>query len=83
MADRRQFKRKLWGHFEMSLSGEVDPNLVQFFWHWLMFPLLDLIGPELVYSIGLQALGYPPTWVDMAEEVADVEAAVVRFLNKE
>ena len=66
----------------MSLRGEVDPELMPYFWHWIMFPMLDLVGPELVYSIGLKVLGYPPTWVDMQEEAAEVEAAVVEFLNK-
>lgn len=67
----------------MALRGEVDPELTQYFWHWLMFPLLDLIGPELVYSIGMNALDYPPTWVDTKEEADLVEAAIVLHLNKD
>jgi hypothetical protein len=76
------YKRRVWESFEMSLRGEVDPELVEFFWHWLMYPLLDMIGPELVYSIGLECLGYPPTWVDLKEEADLVEAAVIEFLEK-
>ena len=67
----------------MALRGEVDPELTQYFWHWLMFPLLDLIGPELVYSIGMEALDYPPTWADTKEEADLVEAAIVLHLNKD
>lgn len=65
----------------MSLRGEVDPELTSFFWHWLMFPMLDLIGPEIVYAVGLEALGYPPTWVDTKPEADQVETAVIDFLE--
>ena len=66
----------------MSLRGEVDPSLTEFFWHWLMFPILDLLGPELVYAVGLECLGYPPTWVDTKQEADQVEAAVIQFLER-
>jgi len=66
----------------MALRGEVDPELTPFFWHWIMFPMLDLLGPELVYAVGIQALGYPPTWVDMKEEAAIVEAAIKKYLEQ-
>jgi len=46
-----------------------------------MFPMLDLIGPEIVYAVGLKALEYPPTWVDTKEEADQVEAAVMVFLT--
>lgn len=65
----------------MSLPGEVDPNLTQYHWHWLMFPLTDLLGPELVYAVGLQALGYPPTWVDTQAEVDAVDAALIKHIS--
>lgn len=52
----------------MSLRGEVDPNEIQFHYHWIMFPMLDLLGPELVYAVGLEALKYPPTLVDTKPE---------------
>jgi hypothetical protein len=75
-------KRHVWEFFEMSLRGEVDPDCTEFFWHWLMFPMLDLLGPELVYAVGLEALKYPPTWVDTKLEADRVEAAVIEFLER-
>ena len=66
----------------MSLRGEVDPALTEFFWHWRMFPLLDFFGPELVYAVGLKSLEYPPTWVDTKQEADQVETAVIEFSNK-
>ena len=65
----------------MSQRGEVDPALTPYLWHWLMIPLTDMLGPELVYAVGLEALAYPPTWVDMKEEADLVEAAVIEFLE--
>lgn len=66
----------------MSLRGEVDPTVTEFFWHWLTFPMLDLLGPELVYVVGLETLGYPPTWVDAKQEADQVEAAVIEYLER-
>jgi hypothetical protein len=75
-------KRHIWEFMGMSLRGEVDPALTEFFWHWLMFPMLDLLGPELVYAVGLESLGYPPTWVDTKQEADQVETAVMEFLER-
>ena len=66
----------------MSQSGEVEPTLTPYLWHWLMIPLTDLLGPELVYAVGPEALGYPPTWVDTKQEADQVEAAVIEFLER-
>ena len=44
-------------------------------------PLLLFVDLQTVYHVGLQALGYPPTWIDMDEEAAAVEAAVMDFLR--
>ena len=74
-------KRHVWDFFEMSLRGEVDPELTSFHWHWIMFPMTDLLGPELVYSVGLKALEYPPTWVDTKQEADLVEAAIDKYLE--
>lgn len=78
-----EHKRHVWEMFEMALPGELDESEVQFHWHWTMFPMLDLFGPALVYSVGLQALGYPPTFVDMKEEADLVEAALLNHVQKE
>lgn len=67
----------------MALPGEVDPDLVPFFWAgaWMLFPHLDMFGPAIVYAVGLEALGYPPTWVDTTQEADLVEAAIWRHLG--
>jgi len=69
-------KRHVWEFFEMSQRGEVDPEWVSFHWHWIMYPMVDLLGPELVYAVGLKALGYPPNWVDTKNEADSVESAI-------
>jgi len=66
----------------MSQSGEVEPTLTPYLWHWLMIPMPDLLGPELVYAVGLECLEYPPTWVDTKQEADQVEAAVIEFLER-
>ena len=43
--------------------------------------LLLFVDLQTVYHVGLQALGYPPTWIDMDEEADIVEAAVMDFLR--
>ncbi len=82
VADNTEHKRHVWEFFEMSLRGEVDPDEIQFHYHWIMFPMLDLLGPELVYAVGLEALKYPPTLVDTKPEADQVEAAVIEFLER-
>lgn len=76
-----EYKRQIWDLFMMSLPGETDPESVPFHWHWLMFPILDFFSPELVWSVGLDVLGYPPTLVDTKEESDAVEAALIERLN--
>mgnify|MGYP003442532125 FL=1 len=78
-----EWKLLIWETFEMSLPGEVDAKLIEYHWHWLMYPCLDFFGPEQVYAIGLGVLGYPPTWVDTKQEADSVEAALVKNLNGE
>ena len=65
----------------MTLPGYLRPDLLPFHWHWLMFDLLNFLGPELVWEVGLNALGYPPTWVDTSEEFEKVESAIAEFLK--
>jgi len=77
-----EHKRHVWEFFEMSQRGEVEPTLTPYLWHWLMIPMTDLLGPELVYAVGLESLGYPPTWVDTKQEADQVEAAVMEFLER-
>lgn len=44
-------------------------------------PLLLFVDLQTVYHVGLEALGYPPTWLDLDEEASTVEAAVMEFLR--
>lgn len=81
LARSREWKLYIWETFEMSLKGEVDPAQIPSHWHWIMYPLIDLLGPELVYAVGLQALGYPPTLVDTQQEVDQVDAALIKYLE--
>jgi hypothetical protein len=74
-------KRHVWEFFEMSQRNEVDAESVPYIWHWIMHPMCDLLGPELVYAVGLKALEYPPTWVDTKKEADLVEAAIDKFLD--
>lgn len=66
----------------MALASDVDPDLSHLMWPWLMQPMVDLLGPELVYAVGMECLEYPPTWVDTKPEADKVEAAVMEFLEK-
>jgi hypothetical protein len=51
-------------------------------WDPRLHSLVQLCGPEIVYDIGLLVLEYPPTWVDMDEEAAAVESAVIGYLQE-
>lgn len=81
---KQAHRRHVWEFFEMSIRADVDPTKIYEFWHWLFFPMLEMLGPELIYSIGLPALGYPPTWADTKQEADLIEAAVdLYFQNKD
>jgi hypothetical protein len=83
-ASSQSHKRHVWEFFEMSEIRDVDPTKIYESWHWLFFPMLEMLGPELIYSIGLTALEYPPTWANTKQEADLVEAAVdLYFQNKE
>jgi len=67
----------------MAVREELNPERVPYHWHWSMFPLIDLVGLELVYAVGLKALGYPPTLVDTQIEANVVDSALMKHLNGE
>lgn len=50
--------------------------------HWLLVPAVQLFGGPAVYQIGFNALGYPPTWADMPEEVELIESALLAFAQE-
>lgn len=76
-------KPELWDWFPITLSSEINPARIYFEWPYLMIPIVEMVGPQLTYSVGLQALGYPPTWVDTVTEKTAVDAAISRFLQGE
>ena len=43
---------------------------------------IEKVEYELVDAVGLESLGYPPTWVDTKQEADQVEAAVIEFLER-
>jgi hypothetical protein len=67
--------------FHGLISDREDIHNVAIRWHWLLHSLIKLVGPQVVYDVGLSALGYPPTWVDTHSEADTVESAVFEFLR--
>ena len=49
--------------------------------HYLLVPAVQLVGAPLIWKIGIEVLGYPPTWVDMVEEVELIENAIASHLE--
>ena len=76
-------KPDLWDWFPVTLSSEVDAERIYFEWPYLMIPIVEMVGPQLTYAVGLQALGYPPTWVDLTSERDAVSSALSMFLTKD
>lgn len=66
----------------MTPPEEVDPALVRYVWPHLLFDAVDLLGPSLVYNVGLEAIGYPPTIISSHEEHRQVEAALITHLQR-
>ena len=68
----------LWDFFGLIRPGEVssDPDDVPFNWHWIMFDLVDQYSAPIVWSVGFEALGYPPSWVDTNREMMAVKTAL-------
>lgn len=46
--------------------------------HWptMLRPLVREFGAKRVYEKGMEVLGFPPTWVHAAGEIAAMEAAL-------
>ena len=78
MRSNIEHKRHVWDFFEMSLRDELNPDG----WHWLLRPMCDMLGVELVYAVGLKALEYPPTWADTKQEADLVELAIEKYLTE-
>ncbi|MGC1275908.1 MAG: hypothetical protein WBC44_19555 [Planctomycetaceae bacterium] len=45
-------------------------------WPQQFYGLLDQYGAELVWRVGLETLGFPPTWSQAASEIDRVSAAL-------
>lgn len=65
----------------MEIPGYFDPQHRERYWDWKLFPLLDFYGHRRVYDVGLQCLGYPPTMVDLVDEVSKIEASLFASLT--
>lgn len=66
----------------MTFADETDRDYLRWHWHWSLWPLVEMLGPGFVWGVGMLALGYPPTWVDMVEETKIVEAACLAKLKE-
>ena len=58
------------------LRGETDQDRYQEFYHPALWPACELIGAALGWSIGYEALGYPPTLIHTYVEADVVESAI-------
>ena len=75
-------KRWLWSAMPMTTTDETDRFWLKCCWHWSLQATAQMLGPGFVWAVGLEALGYPPTWVDMQEEAVIVKAACMERIRK-
>lgn len=48
-------------------------------WPTLLRSLAQTLGADVVYTKGLEHLGYPPTWATAAKEYAEITTILKRF----
>lgn len=60
----------------MVLDCETDQGRYRESYHWSLWPACELVGVALVWSLGFEALGYPPTWIHTRAEADRVEQAI-------
>jgi len=58
-------------------QSRVEPEPWAAEWPRELTDLLAIFPPDLVWQIGLQALGYPPTWADTDKEFQAVRTAIL------
>lgn len=56
------------GGFSGRLIYRCPPGIGREGWPTWLHPDLDRHGSDKVWSIGLEVLGFPPTWADRREE---------------
>lgn len=44
----------------------------------MLRPDVERYGPDVVWSVGCQEMGYPPTWIDSGGEVVALREALKR-----
>jgi|GEM_PF-2044263 len=66
----------------MTLSEETDRACIHWQWHWMLMATVEMLGPSFVWSIGFQALGYPPTWIHTKDEADAVIKACLEKLKE-
>jgi len=76
-----QDKKWTWSCFEIALPEELEPGMKYIKWHHTLLPHVDLFGAERVYSVGLEALEYPPTWANSQAEADIVESALTAYIE--
>lgn len=65
----------------MVLIGETDQERMEEFWPPSLWPACQLLGCPLVWSIGLESLGYPPTWAHTQKEADIVESGIQKHFS--
>lgn len=66
----------------MTFADETDRACIRWQWHWTLLSTAEMLGPGFVWSIGLQALGYPPTWIHTKAEADVVITACLAKLKE-
>lgn len=72
----------MWSAMQFTSTEETDRECLRWQWHWSLQATAEMLGPGFVWSVGLQALGYPPTWVDLMSEAEVVKAACLVKLKE-
>ncbi len=72
----------MWEMCPMTFADETDRNCVRWQWNRLLLPTVEMLGPMIVWSVGFEALGYPPTWTHTQDEADRVIAACFAKLKE-
>jgi hypothetical protein len=80
--DRADHARAVWNLIPIVLDGETDSGRMREHWHHLLWPAVELFGAALTWSIGLEVLGYPPTWAHTRPEADAVSASLTQHARE-
>ena len=67
----------MWNQLELVMPDELDADKVRINYHHSLLTPIAFFGVERVWSIGLDALGYPPTLVTSQPEGQIVHDALL------